>query len=67
MKPRYHHDQMRKENLSDEIATYIRDEEEELKNEVQNRSKQLLALAIQKYASETTTKESQLSICQTMT
>lgn len=45
-----------RENLSDEIATYIRDEEERAKNEVQNRSKQLLALAIQKYASETTTE-----------
>ena len=43
-------------NLSDEIATYIRDEEERAKNEVQSRSKQLLALAIQKYASETTTE-----------
>ena len=45
-----------REDLSDEIATYIRDEEERAKNEVQNRSKQLLALAIQKYASETTTE-----------
>ncbi|MBN2899831.1 MAG: ribonuclease Y, partial [Clostridia bacterium] len=38
------------------IAIYIRDEEEKAKNEVQSRSKQLLALAIQKYASETTTE-----------
>jgi ribonuclease Y len=45
-----------RESLSDEIATYIRDEEEKAKNEVQGRSKELLALAIQKYASETTTE-----------
>ena len=45
-----------KESMSDEIANYIRDEEEKAKNEVQNRSKQLLSLAIQKYASETTTE-----------
>ncbi len=43
-------------NISDEIATYIKDEEEKAKNEVHNRSKQLLALAMQKYASETTTE-----------
>ncbi|MDX9691200.1 MAG: Rnase Y domain-containing protein, partial [Acholeplasmataceae bacterium] len=45
-----------KESMSDEIAIYIRDEEERAKNEVQSRSKQLLSLAIQKYASETTTE-----------
>jgi ribonuclease Y len=45
-----------KESMSDEIANYIKDEEERAKNEVQNRSKQLLSLAIQKYASETTTE-----------
>ncbi len=45
-----------RESLSDEIATYIKDEEEKAKNEVQSRSKNLLALAIQKYASETTTE-----------
>ncbi len=45
-----------KEEISDEIATYIRDEEERAKNEAQSRSKQLLSLAIQKYASETTTE-----------
>ena len=45
-----------RESISDEIATYIKDEEEKAKNEVQSRSKQLLALAIQKYASETTTE-----------
>ncbi|PKK96253.1 MAG: ribonuclease Y, partial [Tenericutes bacterium HGW-Tenericutes-3] len=37
-------------------ATYIKDEEDKAKNEVVGRSKQLLALAIQKYASETTTE-----------
>ncbi|HPG42989.1 MAG TPA: ribonuclease Y [Acholeplasmataceae bacterium] len=45
-----------RDSISDEIATYIKDEEEKAKNEVQSRSKQLLALAIQKYASETTTE-----------
>jgi len=45
-----------RESLSDEIASYIKDEEEKAKDEVQGRSKQLLALAIQKYASETTTE-----------
>lgn len=45
-----------RDGMSDEIATYIRDEEERAKNEVQSRSKQLLSLAIQKYASETTTE-----------
>ncbi len=45
-----------REDMSDEVATYIKDEEEKAKNEVQSRSKQLLALAIQKYASETTTE-----------
>ena len=45
-----------RESLSDEIATYIKDEEERAKNEVHARSKQLLSLAIQKYASETTTE-----------
>jgi ribonucrease Y len=45
-----------REGMSDEIATYIRDEEEKAKNEVQSRAKDLLAIAIQKYASETTTE-----------
>ncbi|MBE0700695.1 MAG: ribonuclease Y [Acholeplasmataceae bacterium] len=45
-----------RESLSDEIATYIKDEEDKAKNEVQGRSKQLLALAMQKYASETTSE-----------
>jgi len=45
-----------KNQMADEIAIYIRDEEENAKNQVQSKSKQLLALAIQKYASETTTE-----------
>ncbi|MCF7932400.1 MAG: ribonuclease Y [Acholeplasmataceae bacterium] len=45
-----------RENLADEIATYIKEEEEQAKNEVHSRSKQLLALAMQKYASETTSE-----------
>ncbi len=45
-----------RDNLSDEIATYIRDEEEKARNEVQSRAKELLSIAIQKYASETTTE-----------
>lgn len=45
-----------RENMADEIASYIKEEEERAKVEVNGRSKQLLALAIQKYASETTTE-----------
>ncbi|MDI6452326.1 ribonuclease Y [Peloplasma aerotolerans] len=45
-----------RESMSDEIATYIKEEEEKAKDEVQTRSKELLSLAIQKYASETTTE-----------
>ncbi len=45
-----------KDQMADEIAIYIRDEEERAKNQVQSKSKELLALAIQKYASETTTE-----------
>ena len=45
-----------KDSMSDEIANYIKDEEERARNEVVSRSKNLLALAIQKYASETTTE-----------
>jgi ribonucrease Y len=45
-----------RENLSDEIATYIKDEEERAKDEAHNRSKQILSLAMQKYASETTSE-----------
>jgi ribonucrease Y len=45
-----------RENLSDEIATYIKEEEERAKDEAHNRSKQILSLAMQKYASETTSE-----------
>lgn len=45
-----------KDQMADEIAIYIRDEEEQAKHQVQSKSKELLALAIQKYASETTTE-----------
>ena len=42
-----------KDSISQEIALYIKEEEENAKNEVQSRAKNILALAIQKYASET--------------
>ena len=46
-----------KAQMSQEIAIYIRDEEEKAKLEVQNRAKNILALAIQKYASETSSEK----------
>ena len=46
-----------KDELSVEIATYIKEEEEKAKAEVHNKAKSLLSLAIQKYASETTTEK----------
>ena len=45
-----------RENLTDEIAAYIKEEEERARDEAQSRAKQLLSLAMQKYASETTTE-----------
>ena len=42
-----------RETLEQEIALYIKEEEENARNEVQSRAKNILALAIQKYASET--------------
>jgi ribonucrease Y len=45
-----------RENLTDEIATYIKEQEDEAKQVVDTRSKELLALAMQKYASETTSE-----------
>ncbi len=42
-----------KENMRVEIATYIKDEEEKAKAEVKAKAKNVLALAIQKYAGET--------------
>lgn len=46
-----------REDMSNEIALYIRDEEEKAKTDVTNRAKKLLALSIQKYASETTSEK----------
>ena len=45
-----------KDSMVDEIAQYIKDEEDRAKNEAQAKSKQILSLAMQKYASETTTE-----------
>ena len=42
-----------KERMRQEIAEYIKDEEEKAKLEVKNKAKNILALAIQKYSSET--------------
>ena len=42
-----------REDMSVEIATYIKEEEEKARAEVKSKSKNILALAIQKYASET--------------
>ena len=44
------------DSMADEIANFIREEEDKAKVEVQNRSKLLMANAMQKYASETTTE-----------
>lgn len=46
-----------REDMSNEIALYIRDEEEKAKMNVENKAKNMLALAIQKYASETTSEK----------
>src|SRR5690606_30622782 len=45
-----------RDSISNEIAAFIREEEEQAKNTVQQKSKELLALAMQKYASETTSE-----------
>src|SRR5690606_27123648 len=45
-----------KDSISQEIAQFIRDEEEQAKAVVQQKSKELLALAMQKFASETTSE-----------
>lgn len=42
-----------KDSMSQEIAQYIKEEEEKARDEVQSRAKNILSLAIQKYASET--------------
>ena len=44
------------DSMADEIANFIREEEDKAKVEVQNRAKLLMANAMQKYASETTTE-----------
>ena len=46
-----------REDMSNEIALYIRDEEEKAKINVENKAKNMLALAIQKYASDTTSEK----------
>lgn len=45
-----------REEISNEIANYIKEEEERAKAEIHNKAKNLLSLAIQKYASETTSE-----------
>ncbi|MDR2822540.1 MAG: ribonuclease Y [Acholeplasmatales bacterium] len=45
-----------KEEMAVEISIFIREEEEKAKNEAVNRAKNLLALAMQKYAGETTSE-----------
>ena len=42
-----------KKELSEEIAEYIKEEEEKAKAEVRNKAKNILSVAIQKYAGET--------------
>lgn len=42
-----------REDVSQEIASYIKEEEEKAKTEVKNKAKDILAIAIQKYAGET--------------
>ncbi len=50
-----------REDLSVEIATYIKEEEEKAKLEVRNKAKNVLSVAIQKYAGETVS-ESTVSV-----
>jgi ribonuclease Y len=45
-----------RQSMSEEISNYIKEEEEKAKSEVDQRAKNLLTLAIQKYASETTSE-----------
>lgn len=45
-----------RQSMSEEISNYIKEEEEKAKAEVDQRAKNLLTLAIQKYASETTSE-----------
>ncbi len=44
------------DSMADEITAYLKEQEEEARREADSRSKQLLTLAIQKYASQTTTE-----------
>lgn len=44
------------ESMSNEITAYLKEKEEEAINEADTKAKELLTLAIQKYASETTTE-----------
>lgn len=46
-----------RESMSAEITAYIKEEEDRAKSEIQGKAKNLLALAIQKYASETTSEK----------
>ncbi|MFI3329954.1 MAG: ribonuclease Y [bacterium] len=46
-----------KEDTSYEIALYVKEEEEKAKEEVNSRAKNILSLAIQKYASETSSEK----------
>ncbi len=50
-----------REEMSQEIATYIKEEEDKAKNEVNKKAKNLLSIAIQKYAGETVS-ESTVSV-----
>ena len=42
-----------RESIKEEIATYIKEEEEKARDEVKSKAKNILALAMQKYAGET--------------
>lgn len=46
-----------RDSMSIEISNYIKEEEEKAKTNVQNKAKNLLALAIQKYAGDTTNEK----------
>ncbi len=46
-----------KEDISHEVALYIKEEEEKAKEEVDARAKDILSLALQKYASETSSEK----------
>ena len=44
------------DDMANEIAIFVRDEEDKAKNLAQTKSKELMALAMQKYAAETTSE-----------